>query len=499
MMHPALRLIRAASWLVPSAVREDWLCEWEAEFAYVRHVLERRETSRKLWRFAFGSFKDALWSKRNHIEWDRPGYRRRDSPRFCLSLLLLLVAAVCVASLGLPVTRAVITPLPYANADRIATIAQGGIPVSVRSSIKREWVRLWRHESRTIQDLATYIWKKTDHAHREPVLEAQVSPNFFELLGARTDHGHLFQSSSIKIAQNGVRRDELLTCPGSARRTLCASDAENGVVLSYDFFERASRDHWINADQSINLGGRNYPVIGVLEKGFWFLSRDIGVWAIDDSSSARTGVVARIRADSTKESVEAEFISILQNAGLEGWNSLIDVSMVQQRVRDVFISFGFGVGMAAIITGVALRFRIALFEKGGLLQAAFFCAKTGLALLAVLLVGLEFTHAPAITMTGGTDLWAEPLSTWLFLMTSMGVLAWSMLDQRRRCRVCLRKLGLAAHVGCPGCLLLNWAGTELVCMDGHGMLHVPEMNASWNEPERWTELDESWVGLFARR
>jgi hypothetical protein len=102
-------------------------------------------------------------------------------------------------------------------------------------------------------------------------------------------------------------------------------------------------------------------------------------------------------------------------------------------------------------------------------------------------------------MTGGTDLWAEPLSTWLFLMTSMGVLAWSMLDQRRRCRVCLRKLGLAAHVGCPGCLLLNWAGTELVCMDGHGMLHVPEMNASWNEPERWTALDESWVGLFARR
>jgi hypothetical protein len=470
------QLIHAASLLVPAGLREDWLCEWEAEFAYVHHTLAERATSpfstqKELWRFAFGSFHDALWNKRNHIEWDHPGYRRRDSPRFCLAVLLILVAAICVASLGLPVTRAVITPLPYANADRVATIAQGGIPVSVRSSIRREWFRLWRHESRTIQDLATYMWKKTDHAHREPVLEALVSPNFFELLGASTDRGRLFQSSK----------------------------PETGVVLSYDFFDRAAHDHWINADQTINLAGRNYPVIGVLERGFWFLSRDIGVWAIDDSTSARTGVVARIRADSTKASVEAEFISILQNAGLEGWDSLIDVSPVQQRVRDVFISFGFAVGMAAIITGVALRFRIALFEKGGLLQATFFCAKTGLALLAVLLLGLEFTHAPAITMTGGTDLWAEPLSTWLFLMTSMGVLAWSMLDQRRRCRVCLRKLGLAAHVGCPGCLLLNWAGTELVCMDGHGMLHVPEMNASWNEPERWTELDESWDGLFARR
>jgi hypothetical protein len=472
MKHPASHLIRAASWLVPGTLREDWLCEWEGEFAHARSILETRRTSvnRELWRFAWGSFQDALWNRRNHLEWDIPGHRRMDSPQFCLGFLLAVLAAVCTLSVGLPVTRAVITPLPYAHADRIATIAQGGIPVSVRSSIRREWFWLWRHKSLTVQDLATYVWKKTDHAHREPVLEAQVSANFFELLGVHADHGRLFHSSQ----------------------------ADSGVVLSYDFFERAERNHWIGPDQSINLGGRTYQVTGVLEQGFWFLSRDIGVWTVDDGANPRTGVVARIGPDSTKQSVEAEFISILQGAGLEGWNSLIDVSMVQQRVRDVFISFGFAVGMAAIITGVALRFRIAVFEKGALRQALFFCTKTMLALLSVLLAGLEFTHAPAITMTGGTDLWAEPLSTWLFLMTSMGVLAWSILDQRRRCRVCLRGLGMAAHVGCPGSLLLNWAGTELVCTEGHGMLHVPEMAASWNEPERWTELDESWEELFAR-
>jgi hypothetical protein len=461
-------MIRLASLLVPFTLRKDWLREWEAEFAHVSCILESR-ASLELWLFAFGSFPDALWNRQNHIEWDHPGRRYRDTPQFCLFVLLLALALVCFASFGLPMTRDVITPLPYAHADRIATIAQGGIPVSVRSSIGRDWVRLWRHQSLTIQDLATYVWKKTNHAGRETVLEAQVSPNFFELLGARTDHGRLFRRP------------------------------ENGVVLSYELFERAARDHWIDANQNINLGGRNYPVIGVLERGFWFLSRDIGVWAVEDSTAGRTGVVARLREDSTKEAVQAEFISILQKDGLEGWNSLIDVSLVQQRVRDVFISFGFAVGMAAIITGVALRFRISLFEKKGLLQAGFFCAKTGLALLSVLLAGLEFTHAPAITMTGGTDLWAEPLSTWLFLMASMGVLAWSILDQRRRCRVCLGKLGLAAHVGCPGCILLDWAGTELVCMEGHGMLHVPEMASSWHEPERWTALDESWDGLFARR
>jgi len=102
-------------------------------------------------------------------------------------------------------------------------------------------------------------------------------------------------------------------------------------------------------------------------------------------------------------------------------------------------------------------------------------------------------------MIGGTDLLTEPLSTWLFLMASMGVFTWSIRDQRKRCRVCLRRLGLAAQVGCPGCLLLNWAGTELVCVEGHGMLHVPEMVSCWNEVDQWTALDDSWIELFAKR
>jgi hypothetical protein len=100
-------------------------------------------------------------------------------------------------------------------------------------------------------------------------------------------------------------------------------------------------------------------------------------------------------------------------------------------------------------------------------------------------------------MLGGTDAFTA-FSTWLFLLASMSGLAWSIADQRQRCRVCLRRLGMAAHVGCTGCLLLDWAGTELVCVEGHGMLHVPEMVACWQEPYRWTNLDESWQGLFER-
>lgn len=51
-------------------------------------------------------------------------------------------------------------------------------------------------------------------------------------------------------------------------------------------------------------------------------------------------------------------------------------------------------------------------------------------------------------------------------------------------------------MGAPSYLLLDWWGTELVCSEGHGVLHVPEMSSSWLEFEQWVHMDESWKPLF---
>jgi len=444
---PAGWLIPVASLLVPASFRADWREEWEAEF---RVASEALRSHWRLLRFAMGSFSDALWQRKNRIEWDARPSRALQSPFFCIGSLVGIVLAVTIASGGLPTTRSILRPLSYDRPGQIATVSQGGIPTSFRSPIRPEWVSLWRHDSHTIHEFATYSWKQNG-------VLARVSDNFFEVLGARSDHGKL--------------------------------SLENGAVLSYEFFEKAERNHWIGSDGSLQFEGKRYKVAGVLEQGFWFLSRDVGIWTLDSGKLARYGVVARLEPDSTHEAAQAELISILETTGLRDWNSLVDVSMVQERLHQPFISFGFALGMAVIIVCVALRPRLSYF-------CAFFFLKTGLSLLALLLAGLEFTGATRITLTGGTDLSAEPLSTWIFLLSSMGLLTWSVLDQRRRCRVCFKRLGLAAHVGCPGRILLDWAGTELVCIEGHGMLHVPEMVSSWQEPERWTTLDESWTGLF---
>ncbi|MGD1097956.1 MAG: ABC transporter permease [Bryobacteraceae bacterium] len=331
--------------------------------------------------------------------------------------------------------------------------------------------------------VATYVWKSRNVLRRSggagQVMTAAVSENFFSLLGSGVVSGRAFE-------------------PGDAET--CA----DCVVLSYDYW----RKHGVG--DGLMLDGKRYRVIGVLEKRFWFLARAIAVWSVTPQVASQpiwdpeTGVVVRLGPNVTKEEAQTELAAITDGDGVNRWGSLVDVSPLQERVHSVFGSFALGLGLAMVITAAGSRVRLSGLDRRtsspptrDWARSLFFGCKTSLLLLVVLVSGLEFTRASSITMIGGTDLATEPISTWLFLMGSMAVLSWSVHDQRLRCRVCLRRLGLAMQVGCPGCLLLNWAGTELVCMQGHGMLHVPEMNSSWNEPARWTSLDESWLGLFA--
>lgn len=75
---------------------------------------------------------------------------------------------------------------------------------------------------------------------------------------------------------------------------------------------------------------------------------------------------------------------------------------------------------------------------------------------------------------------------------------WALMDQRRRCPVCLRLLTNPVTIGQRSQTLLEWYGTELVCNEGHGVLHVPGIQASYTI-QRWVSLDASWSSLFLWR
>ena len=55
---------------------------------------------------------------------------------------------------------------------------------------------------------------------------------------------------------------------------------------------------------------------------------------------------------------------------------------------------------------------------------------------------------------------------------------WVLIDQRRRCPVCLQLLINPIRIGQPSHIMLDWYGTELMCSKGHGLMHVPETPTS---------------------
>jgi hypothetical protein len=74
---------------------------------------------------------------------------------------------------------------------------------------------------------------------------------------------------------------------------------------------------------------------------------------------------------------------------------------------------------------------------------------------------------------------------------------WALIDQRRRCPVCLRLLTNPTRIGGPSQTFLEWYGIELMCARGHGLLYVPEIPTSCYSTQRWLYLDASWSGLFS--
>jgi len=90
--------------------------------------------------------------------------------------------------------------------------------------------------------------------------------------------------------------------------------------------------------------------------------------------------------------------------------------------------------------------------------------------------------------------WGELFFSSLVVTAGM---RWALMNQEQRCQKCLRLLSEPTRVGIPSRNFLEWSGTELVCTEGHGLLHVPEMPGSWCWYDLWVELDAGWSGLFS--
>jgi hypothetical protein len=96
----------------------------------------------------------------------------------------------------------------------------------------------------------------------------------------------------------------------------------------------------------------------------------------------------------------------------------------------------------------------------------------------------------------GTDLGytAVMLALWLL---AVGLIYIVFLDQRYRCRNCLRRLRMPITYGVWDQVLMGRPRTDYICPFGHGTLRVPELHLASPDLVQWKPIDNMWKELEA--
>jgi len=85
----------------------------------------------------------------------------------------------------------------------------------------------------------------------------------------------------------------------------------------------------------------------------------------------------------------------------------------------------------------------------------------------------------------------------LFWLFSAGLLWLVLLDQRYRCRTCLRRLRMPLHTGSWTHVLFGAPKTEYICLYGHGTLKVDELQITGHQNPDWQPNEDIWKELYS--
>jgi hypothetical protein len=479
-------LVRAAAPLVPRAHRDDWQREWHAEiwhrWQFLFHTGEwNRREQWLLLRSAVGAFADAAWLLASQEAVRSRISEIARSPFTCLSAFIALLLTIAAVSSGLHATREMLFSQMPSKMGELTFIWMHQYVGGGDKGLPGDVVPAWAQGSKLLGGAAgievrhrPVTWRGRGLAENPLVVAA--SPALFDLLGVKPAIGRF--------------------------------PPERGVVLDHRASLAFANGTWGVVGSAIKIEGQAYRVAAVLPPSFEFLSRQPTVYLLSPLTyQQKAFVVARVKPGVNDDRLSKELARIAAEVcSYYYWQGQMRFATWRGALLTPLISFGLATLLASVIAWMAFRPRLKqmrlAFEPQHRGNAGrrmlFFLSKTGLGLACVFVGCLEWSRSESSVLLASRDPGSGPFLLWLYVLGSMGVLFWAVADQRARCRVCLRLMAFPVRIGCPGCLLLDWAGTELFCSEGHGLLHVPLMAPSWDEDaDRWVSLDDSWKGLFA--
>ncbi len=485
-------ILRAASLFVPHCRRMEWRSEWRGELWQVRSQTNSRFSWAQEYEiagFCLGAFSDAFCLRRI----DRHRYaaqtpRTRSLPLRAFSVesawqCLLFLVALVGASYGLA------RILPGVRAER-------SLPeVPVRSG-------LVLIENNNNDDSLTTISSGQFEAWKERKQEFFDGFAFYRVSRESVNLGPVSKGWGVASASSNLFA--LMGLPVRFRQTGASVDADlPSVILSEDVWKRefGADPHVVGS--VVRVGLRRATIAGVAPVAPWQLPGQVDAWLLEPDSrdpEKGSGYVVAHLTPSGKSKMDAQQIRITSYSPHRSPDDMLGIR-INSATRGPWDAFLFSVLLAFLalpaITSVSFgEESVSLHEISRFRR---FCRWGFLAAKIALL--LPLLHFAALDLSYGFFPFNVNEALYLQLVvTFFGCLfgmSWVLNDQRRRCPVCLRRVAHPARVGQLSRTFLAWNGTELMCMGGHTLLHVPSLPTSWFGSQRWMILDPSWKFLFA--
>jgi hypothetical protein len=482
-------LLRTASVLVPSLHREEWRREWSAELWHVRRSYAgiddtfSWESQREITAFCLGAFPDALCLRSQPAKGINAPIHVHGSAAHTLLWLSAALALCFVVSRLLPGIQAENEAANYQIKPSVLLVREA-VTSSTTPSISAALYQNWKSTNqRFFQELAFYrIARET--ADAGPVSlslkVAHSTGNLFQLLGLPIDYADRFDD---------------------ADRSLPA------VILSHDTWMRSFAGDPHIAGRVLRIGRTRVRIAGIAPAGGWQLPGTPDAWLLESDTQIASGSASR---------TYGYLFAQLSPRGLASMSGPgISISARNQDGAEIDL---YGTRILAPVEGPWGIYEFAIFlalvalpavisvslgdshvsshrpsTKQRLSRILFFTAK----FLLIAAIGFSASLDLAYSNTVGYSPLAECLQLlWCFTICLFGF-RWAVADQRKRCPVCLRRVSNPATVGLASRTFLGWNGTEMMCMGGHALLHVPSLPTSWFGGQRWLYLDSSWDFLFA--
>jgi predicted permease len=253
--------------------------------------------------------------------------------RYALRLLrktpVFTIAAIGTLALGIGANTTIFSlvqtvllhPLPYQDPDQVVMVWEDNTPAGFpRNTPAPGNFNDWRASNRSFTDMAATRFAFANLTMDGPpdlVVGRGVTPNFFDVLGARPMLGRSFTPADDRT---GV----------------------NVVIISHALWQRRYGGDPAIVGRTILMSDAKYEVVGVAPRSFVFLSREVDYWvpiqfAPADANTRRShflNVVARLKPGVSVQAADGEMRDIMKRLEAQNPESNRDVGAVVVPMRE---------------------------------------------------------------------------------------------------------------------------------------------------------------------